>query len=145
MTALSRSLARVVVLVVCLLAVAVGCEHGDPVGMNENGLQPTLSSLQENVFSTNCALSGCHAGPSPQQGLDLSAGATHDNVVNVASTERPEVDRVEPGNPDASYLVHKIEGRSSIVGERMPLGREPLSQEQIDVIREWIANGAPDN
>jgi len=122
----------------------VACEHADPVG-TDNGLRPTLSSIQTNILSTNCALSGCHAGPNPQQGMNLSAGETHDNVVNVPSNERPELDRVEPGNPDRSYLIHKIEGRSSIVGQRMPLGREPLSQEEINVLREWIANGAPEN
>lgn len=133
------------VAVVLVLAVTVSaCEHAGPVGMDD-GIQPTLSSLQENVFSTNCALSGCHAGPNPKQGLRLSAGETHDNVVDVRSTERPELFRVEPGRPDSSYLVHKVEGRSSIVGSRMPLGREPLSQEQFDAIREWIADGAPDN
>lgn len=143
MTISTRSLVAFV-LCVCLVIVTGACEHADPVGMDD-GMEPTLSSIQTNIFSTNCALSGCHAGPNPQQGMDLSAGETHDNVVNVPSNERPEVDRVEPGNPDASYLVHKIEGRSSIVGGRMPLGREPLSQEEIELIREWIAAGAPDN
>jgi hypothetical protein len=113
--------------------------------MEDDGLQPTLSSIQENVFSPSCALSGCHAGPNPQQGMDLSAGAAHDNIVNVPSNEQPDLDRVEPGQPDASYLIHKIEGRATIVGQRMPLGREPLSQDEIDALRAWIADGAPDN
>lgn len=130
------------------LAVALGtgaCEHADPVGAGEPGVQPTLSSIQENVFSTSCALSGCHAGPNPQQGMNLGAGQAHANLVNVRSNERPELFRVEPGAPDSSYLVHKIEGRSGIVGERMPLGGERLSQEKIDAIRTWIENGAPEN
>jgi len=115
------------------------------VGAGEPGVQPTLSSIQENVFSTSCALSGCHAGPNPQQGMNLSAGQAHENLVNVRSNERPSLFRVNPGAPDDSYLVHKIEGRSSIVGERMPLGGERLSQEKIDAIRTWIENGAPEN
>ena len=127
------------------LAVALGtgaCEHADPVGAGEEDVQPTLPSIQENIFSTNCALSGCHAGPNPQQGMNLSAGRAHDNLVNVRSNERPSFFRVEPGAPDSSYLVHKIEGRSSIVGERMPLGGERLSREQINAIRTWIEKGA---
>lgn len=130
------------------VAVAVGtgaCEHADPVGAGEDGVRPTLSSIQENVFSTSCALSGCHAGPNPQQGMNLSAGRAHQNLVNVRSNERPALLRVDPGAPDSSYLVHKIEGRSSIVGERMPFGQEPLSQEEINALRTWIENGAPED
>lgn len=130
------------------VAVVLGtsaCEHADPVGPPEEGLQPTLSSIQENIFSPSCAVSGCHAGSDPQQGMNLSAGQTRENVVNVQSNERPALFRVEPGAPDSSYLVHKIEGRPSIVGRRMPLGQAPLSQEEINAIRTWIENGAPDN
>ncbi len=46
-----------------------------------------------------------------------------------------------PGNPDQSYLIQKIEGHAA-VGARMPLGAPPLPQSTIDVIRQWIANGA---
>lgn len=132
-------------LVSVALLLGTGCEHADPVGPGEDGLQPTLNSIQENIFSTSCALSGCHAGANPVLGLDLSAGEAHASLVDVASTERPDLSRVEPGAPDESYLVHKIEGRSSIEGQRMPAGRDPLSQEEIDVIREWIVQGAPAN
>lgn len=120
------------------------CEHADPVGP-EDPIEPTLSSIQTNIFSTSCALSGCHAGSSPQQGLDLSAGQARANLVNVSSRERPDLDRVEPGAPDDSYIIHKVEGRSSIVGQRMPLGRAPLSQDEIDALRTWIGEGAPDS
>jgi hypothetical protein len=36
-----------------------------------------------------------------------------------------------------------LEGSADIVGARMPLGGPFLSQEQIDQVRSWIANGAP--
>ena len=48
---------------------------------------------------------------------------------------------MQPGNPDNSYLVHKIEGRAA-VGARMPLGGAPLPQASIDLIRQWIQDGA---
>lgn len=56
----------------------------------------------------------------------------------------PEFVRIEPGDPDNSYLVRKVEG-SNIVANRMPLGAAPLDQEQIDLIRQWVTDGAPDN
>lgn len=77
--------------------------------------------------------------------MNLSAGQAHENLVDVPSNERPELLRVEPGAPEDSYLIHKVEGRSSIVGQQMPLGQEPLSQDEIDAIRTWIEDGAPAN
>ena len=53
--------------------------------------------------------------------------------------------RVAPGNPDDSYLVIKLEGSSRMVGQQMPRGRDPLSAEQIGTVRQWIADGAPNN
>jgi hypothetical protein len=75
----------------------------------------------------------------------LSAGNAHGNLVNVSSQEVPDLLRVEPGNPDDSYLVRKIEGGPNIIGERMPRGRPPLSDAQIQRIRAWIEDGAPAN
>ena len=62
--------------------------------------------------------------------------------VNVASAEVPALLRVNPGNPDQSYLVQKIQGNAA-VGGRMPLGQAALPQDRIDLIRSWIAAGAP--
>jgi hypothetical protein len=50
--------------------------------------------------------------------------------------------RVDPGNPDRSYIILKLEGSPGIVGDRMPLFLPPLEPEVIDTISEWIARGA---
>jgi hypothetical protein len=42
-------------------------------------------------------------------------------LVNVASAEVPALLRVNPGNPDASYIVQKLQGNNA-VGARMPFG-----------------------
>jgi hypothetical protein len=101
----------------------------------------TFEFVQNNIFTPSCALSGCHAGPSPQQGMNLSAGQAYAALVNVPSTEQPSLLRVRPGNPDQSYLVQKIMGTAA-VGARMPLGGAPLSDSQIQAVRDWIAAGA---
>ena len=130
-------------LVFSIIALAAGCEHADP--LDPNRIDPTLSSIQANIFDRKCATPGCHAGPNPQQGQDLSAGQAHANIVNVRSMGNAALNRVTPGDPDNSYLVWKIEGRPEISGERMPRGRGPLSPEAITAIRQWIADGAQDN
>jgi hypothetical protein len=96
-------------------------------------------SIQENVFSAICT--NCHAGAAAPQGLRLEEGMSHAMLVNVPSVEVPALDRVEPGNPDDSYLVQKIEGTAA-VGGRMPLGGAALPQETIAAIRQWITDGA---
>jgi hypothetical protein len=124
-----------------ILAFGLSCEHADPVQPEQ--LVPTFPSIQSNIFNLNCALSGCHIGSNPAGGLNLSEGIAYGNLVGVSSQEVSALQRVNPGDPDNSYLVIKLEGTDSrLQGERMPRGREPLTQEQINVIRQWIADGA---
>lgn len=120
-----------------------GCERASLVDSDE--LQPTLTDIQANIFDTSCALSGCHGNASPQLGQDLSAGQSFTNIVNVPSVEQPALLRINPGDPEGSYLFRKIRGDANIAGARMPLGRSPLTDEQIELIENWILDGALDN
>jgi hypothetical protein len=52
---------------------------------------------------------------------------------------------VIPGDPDNSYIIHKVEGLSDIVGARMPFNGPYLSSGQILILRRWIEIGAPRN
>ena len=53
----------------------------------------------------------------------------------------PSLKRVESGDADNSDLVQKVEGTAAM-GGRMPLGRTPLTEAQVDFIRPWISDGA---
>jgi len=126
-----------------------GDADGIPGGTFESAFevsQPaaTLSLIQETIFSTTCATSGCHSGANPPDGLLLTNGRSYSNIVNVASVQMPSLDRVEPGDPNDSYLVRKIRG-TGIVANRMPLGGPPLSNEEIALIVRWVSEGAPNN
>jgi hypothetical protein len=132
-------------------AALAGCGGGTGEGLDANGrpigegggdapLAPTLASLQQNVFTPVCT--GCHAGAAAPQGLRLDAANSYAMLVGVPSVEVPGLLRVAPGNPDASYLVQKLEGRAA-VGARMPLGGPFLDAATIAVVRQWIAAGAP--
>jgi hypothetical protein len=116
-------------------------------------LEPTLTSIQRTIFnqsdpSGRLACVQCHtdqgraaAGP----GLVLLEGRSYQQLVGVASVNRPGATRVIPGDPDNSYLVRKLEGRD-INGDRMPRGTGPfLTAGQMLVIRKWISDGAPNN
>lgn len=133
---------RVLFLGALLGLFALSCEHAGPL---EVGSDATLSNIQANIFTTSCAFSQCHGGDFPKQGLDLTAGRSYASLVGVQSQERPALDRIEPGEPDNSYLYLKITGDPSIAGDRMPFGAPALSSDKIDLIRQWIIEGAQNN
>jgi hypothetical protein len=134
--------------VAALVAAVVACAGEGAVTDGGGG---TLAGEVQPILNQNCAISGCHVGatPPPQpQGMNLAQGLMYGNTVNVASTELPTMDRIEPSQPDMSYLIHKIQGTHLGIGgtgQRMPLGGAPLTQEQIDAIRTWVSAGAPNN
>lgn len=116
---------------------------GNPLDGSGAPLGPTLAGIQANIFTPICTQ--CHTGAAAPLGLALDAGVAYANLVGVTSVEMPSMRRVEPGNPDNSYIVWKIEGRSGIVGAQMPRGLPPLSAEQIAAVRGWIQAGAAAN
>lgn len=107
------------------------------------GIEPTLASIQSNVFSPIC--STCHRPGGAGQFMLLDTEEhSYADLVLVDYSFLCSGRRVEPGNPDASCLVLKLEGSLQAGGERMPpFPLPPLSDEQLGAIREWIAQGAP--
>lgn len=106
----------------------------------------TLAQLQTTIFTPSC--SGCHTGGggSLPSSMNLSnAAASFAALVGVASTEQPALQRVTANNPDASYLVRKLEGGPVITGARMPAGGGPLDPALIANVRAWITAGAQNN
>lgn len=114
-------------------------DGGDPIDPNA-----TFTRVQNEIFTPTCASVGCHDPLGRSSELVLSAGRAYANTVNVPSVEVPSLDRVEPNDPTNSYLYRKITG-AGITGERMPQSRPPLSEAQIDLVRDWIRRGAPND
>jgi hypothetical protein len=116
-------------------------------------LTPTLSSIQREIFnvtdsSGRLACIQCHTdqGRTPSGGLVLLEGRSYQQLVGRASVGKPGATLVIPGDPENSYIIHKLEGRTDIVGQRMPRGNGPfLTEGQTLVIRQWISDGAPNN
>ena len=137
---------------VVLAAALAGCGGGSGEGLDANGrpigeggagggaLEPTFASIQDNIFTPVCT--GCHSGAAAPAGLRLDEASSYALLVGVASAEVSSLLRVDPGNPGDSYLMQKLQG-SAAVGARMPLGGPFLDDATIDVIRQWIADGAP--
>jgi hypothetical protein len=130
-------------------AASAGCDEKleDLTGPTPN-LQPTLSSIQREIFDTTdssgrLACINCHNGRNPFVPGNLTAGASYATLVGTPSVEKPALRRVAPGDPANSYFVHKLEGGPDILGTRMPRGTGPyLTAGQMLVIRRWIELGA---
>src|SRR5690606_18077686 len=131
------------------LVTVYGCA-GDGEGLDENGrpiseedsggeLTATFESIQDTVLTPICTT--CHTGASAPLGLRLDEGASYALLVNAPSAEVEGVLRVDPGNPDDSYLIRKLEGTAE-VGGRMPLNAPALPASTIAIIRQWIVEGA---
>src|SRR5206468_3801592 len=112
---------------------------------------PALVSFRGDVqpiFTASCALPGCHSGPIPTQGLDLSEGSSYAVLVGRSSTDLPTVKLIDPGSATTSYLLWKV-GKApagqSIMGLPMPLLGGPLTLAQVVTISDWVTQGALDN
>lgn len=159
---------KLIVLTIFSALIVSGCLAGDGAGLDENGLpftdmptlpeeppendtpdpspggdgsqDATLANLQEKVFTPICAQ--CHFGTNAPVGLRLdSLEESERNLIGVTAVLNPQFQRVAEGDPENSFLYLKIIG-DPVAGNRMPLGLPALSDETIQLFREWIENGA---
>ena len=87
-------------------------------------------SFQEDILpilQASCAVQGCHAAPNPPKGLNLEtyAGFEKGGVFN-------------PGDSKGSVVIRRIDGGG------MPPGA-PLGNDQIQLFKDWIDEGAKNN
>ncbi|HVG48493.1 MAG TPA: c-type cytochrome domain-containing protein [Rubellimicrobium sp.] len=103
-------------------------------GLPAPGEPVTFADVQP-IFLRRCALCHSDANPDgPQEGLRL------DTLSHILAGGERLV--LVPGNPEASEIVRRVEGTAQ---PRMPFNGPPfLTEQQIRVIRDWIAQGAPD-
>ncbi|GAB4379839.1 MAG: hypothetical protein Kow0042_29620 [Calditrichia bacterium] len=86
------------------------------------------------IFEDHCAISGCHAPPNPQKGLDLSRSSP--NIYNSNSRQV-----IFPNDAENSPLYLVLIGQD-LVSPPMPYQRGSLSEAKIRAIKTWINEGA---
>jgi hypothetical protein len=145
---------------VATLALATGCVDalqpvvGDPLrpGCSDEDSDPGRAvSFHDQILTglfarTDLACADCHtpAGKNPigvrGSGLNLTS---HASLLRGGITSGASI--VLPGQPCTSILVQKL-GQAPPFGARMPLDGPPfLTERELQVISDWIAEGADDN
>lgn len=125
-----------------LVLVLAGCAGGSGAGLPPAPSAPVLADVQARIFTPRCATSGCHVTGSAAFDMVLSAGLAADNIIDVPSGQNSSFLRVEPGNSADSYLYMKVTADSRIGGDPMPNLGGPLRQADLDLLRDWIDQGA---
>ena len=97
------------------------------------------------VLRKSCAVKGCHVAPKPKVGVNLLPGQAYDNLVSRPSVQS-DLPRVTPGKVEQSYLWYKLQGTQEQVGkgkQMPPTARLALTDEEMELLRRWIEQGAP--
>lgn len=110
----------------------------------EPSSDPSLASDIQPIFMAKCAIASCHDAFA-QAGLDISKDKAYDNLVDVPSTNDPSKIRVVRNNADSSYPFINIAGQPADGTTRMPIGGNPLPDNEIQLIQNWIDQGAKNN
>jgi hypothetical protein len=107
----------------------------------------SLSADVQPLFQQSCVGGFCHDAVAPAKGLQLTgASASYLDMVDVFANQCPSTKLVDPGSPDTSYLMWKLEGTGPcFVGRRMPRGGAAFTSAKMSIVRAWIAQGASDN
>jgi hypothetical protein len=103
----------------------------------------TFAEIQTNVFTPSCATAGCHDAGTAAAALNLEAANSYAELVGIASDQDAGILRVAPNDAINSYLIQKMEGTAA-TGAVMPPGGA-LAQPTIDIVRQWISDGAMDD
>jgi hypothetical protein len=119
----------------------------------EEHFDSTFEQIQTVIFERRgCTSAICH-GASASGGLDLRPEVAYDNLVDqppqsVSSEQFPGLVRLLPARKDRSLLWLNL--AAAVLPEQweaplrpMPLAADPLSLEELDLLRMWIEYGAP--
>lgn len=178
---LSWSVLSTAALALCVLGAACGDDGNEtpgPVTCHDygtfQGMTPTVSFKTDvlPLFRRSCGVGGaaCHGdenglsehpylGPKNDPAMPMDAtqaqiDAIFMQVVSKPAVQAPMTMLVEPGKPELSYLMHKMDGTQGTCADAkctaiatkcdssMPLSQDLLPAEERETVRRWIAQGA---
>jgi mono/diheme cytochrome c family protein len=135
------------VLMVAVLVISAGADKSKRVDCTTESVEATISYANQvqRIFDFNCVI--CHQTGAANAGLNLELGLSYVHLVEKPSSQS-ELQRVAPGDVEASYLYHKLLGTHLEVGgsgSSMPLGGGRLPSAELEIITTWMRECALDN
>ncbi|MBY0436375.1 MAG: DUF1549 domain-containing protein, partial [Cyclobacteriaceae bacterium] len=101
-------------------------------GCKQEPSRVDFSTQIKPIINKNCI--SCHGGVKRNSGFSL---LFHQDALDTAESGKPAI---IPGDPDHSELITRL-GLSD-PEERMPYKEEPLKKEEVELLRQWIKEGA---
>jgi len=133
-----------------LTVVGCGSDSSESTAPKGCDYTSTYDAIQATIFEAKgCTASACH-GDAMEGGLDLRAGTSFAALVRQQSTVDSAIERVKPGEQDLSLLYLKLAAATNgtdlgSLGQPMPVGAEPLLDDQLEAVRVWIRAGASED
>ena len=131
-------MSRTLFYLIIVIAFSAGCKDSPSDPNNDpgpgNGPENVSYATQVRPILQQHGCIGCHGGTN-NLFVDSVAGLLQGGLNGPA---------VVPGDADASLIIRKMSPNPPF-GDRMPFGGSPVPQNQINVIRTWINEGAEDN
>lgn len=120
----------------------VGCTGEGPKEEAEDAQpdDPAFCDVPQ-LFVDRCGSSACHNGETAAGGLDLTSPDVEQRVSGVAGNNCIGL-LADPANPEASLLYTKLSDAPNC-GARMPLTGEPLTDDEMTCMRDWISGLLP--
>lgn len=131
-----------------VVLLATGCQGGvNPIGP-PTGRTISYSQEVQPIYDTHCA--SCHVAGGLGSGfggsaMRLTAGESHTTTVNQASSQRPDLLLIKPGESAASLLFLKVSTDTPPSGDTMPIFGPKLTSTELAILRDWIDQGAVNN
>ncbi len=121
-----------------------GDDDGTDDEPNQDGEVVTFVADIQPILNARCI--NCHApgGFAQMVGIpwDYREDTAYEDLVNRISSQDANFTVVVPGDPDSSLMFLKVSSESPPVGSMMPLGGPPLTDGEVQLIRDWIEQGA---
>src|SRR5690349_4830731 len=127
----------------CAIALLfMGCTGEGANEEADDALPDDLVCDVPKLFEDKCSGASCHNnGESSASGLDLTSPGVEDRVSGAPGTGCMGL-LADPSNPEASILYTKLTDAPTC-GSRMPLGGMPLTDDEMNCMRDWISGLLP--
>lgn len=128
------------VLSVATFVLVLGCKSGTEVVESEPEPEPVDCDIPE-LFVQRCNGEACHGGgASSAAGLDLISPNVEERIADVPGTDCDGL-LADLSNPRESLLYTKV--TEPLCGVRMPIGGEPLDEDELTCMEYWLSGLLP--